>query len=265
MPSHLPFSSKLLCAAVALLSSLSAPLVWAQTQPASAAPAPTAAEQPAPLTFNIGATTDYRYRGISQSRLKPALQGGVDYTLAGFYVGAWASTIQWLKDAGARSPLELDLYGGYKGEITKDLTYDVGVLRYQYPRYRSVAAIVSPHTLELYGALTYSVATLKYSHSTTNVFGIPDSKGSGYLDLTATFDVGGGFSVVPHVGHQRVTGAFSKAASYTDFSVGVSKDFSGAVVALALVGTNADKNFYVSPSGKALGKTGATLGVKYTF
>ena len=67
------------------------------------------------LSFNVGAVTDYRYRGISQSRLKPALQGGADFAhKSGFYVGTWASTIKWIKDAGGDAPAELDLYGGYK-------------------------------------------------------------------------------------------------------------------------------------------------------
>ena len=66
---------------------------------------------------NVGLTTDYRYRGISQTRLKPALQGGVDYGLpAGFYVGAWASTIKWIDDIpGGDSSVEIDLYGGREG------------------------------------------------------------------------------------------------------------------------------------------------------
>ena len=60
-----------------------------------------AAEAVAPLSFNLSLTSDYRYRGISQSRVKPALQGGADYAFAnGFYIGSWASTINWIKDAG---------------------------------------------------------------------------------------------------------------------------------------------------------------------
>ena len=67
------------------------------------------------LSYNVGVTTDYRYRGISQSRLQPALQGGVDYAdKSGFYVGAWASTIKFIKDSGAaKGNVELDLYGGF--------------------------------------------------------------------------------------------------------------------------------------------------------
>jgi uncharacterized protein (TIGR02001 family) len=73
------------------------------------------------LAFNVGAVSDYRYRGISQTRVKPALQGGVDYTLGSFYVGAWASSIKWIKDAGGDAGVEIDVYGGYKGEIVKDV------------------------------------------------------------------------------------------------------------------------------------------------
>src|ERR1019366_7595367 len=93
-----------------------------------------------PITYNIGAVSDYRYRGISQSKLHPALQGGVDYAQGPFYAGTWLSTIDWVKDAGkavgvdsGNAPAEWDLYGGTKGDIIKDtLSYDVGVLAYVY-------------------------------------------------------------------------------------------------------------------------------------
>ncbi len=225
-----------------------------------------AADEPAsPLTFNVGVTSDYRYRGISQSRLKPALQGGIDYASpSGFYVGTWASTIKWIKDAGGDADVEIDVYGGYKGEISKGLGFDVGVLTYQYPGNKLAT---SANTTELYGALTFGPATLKYSHSVTNLFGFSDSKGSGYIDLSAGFDMGEGITVTPHIGYQRVHKL--SVASYTDYSVTVSKDFSGVVLSAAIVGTDAKKvdgvPVYVSPSGKNLGKTGLVVGAKYNF
>ena len=226
--------------------------------------APAAAPPADPLSFNIGVVSDYRYRGISQSRLKPALQGGIDYAdPSGFYVGTWASTIKWIKDAGGDAKVEIDLYGGYKGEIIKDLTYDVGVLAYQYPSHKLA---VSPNTVELYGAITYGPATLKYSHSVSNLFGFDDSKGSGYLDLSATFDAGG-ISLAPHVGYQKVKNYTT--ASYTDYSFTVSKDFSGLLLSAALVGTQTKdvpgSYAYVSPDGKNLGKATVVLGIKKTF
>jgi uncharacterized protein (TIGR02001 family) len=218
----------------------------------------------ADVAFNAGLVTDYRYRGISQSRLKPALQGGVDYSNGGFYLGAWGSTIKWIKDIpNGGANVEVDLYGGYKGEIVKDLGYDVGVLAYVYP---SNDLPVDADTQEIYGALTYGPATLKYSHAVSNLFGNADSKNSYYVDLSATFDVAG-FSVVPHVGYQKVKNL--SVASYTDYSITVSKAFGAFVPSLAIVGTDADKGFYVpganANSTKFLGKTALVLGLKYNF
>lgn len=212
----------------------------------------------ADVAFNAGVVTDYRYRGISQSRLKPAVQGGIDYTAGAFYVGAWASTIKWIKDAGGGANTELDIYGGYKFELAKDTTLDLGILGYIYSGHDVTP---SPNTTEVYGALTYGPATLKYSHSTTNLFGFGNSKGSGYLDLNATFEVAG-LSLTPHIGRQVVKN--TGAASYTDVSLTVSKDVGGGVVLSAtLVDTNTAA--YVGAGNKDLGKSGIVLGAKVNF
>lgn len=233
----------------------------------SATPAAFAQEAASMFAFNVGAVSDYRYRGISQTRLKPALQGGADVTLpAGFYVGTWASTIKWIKDAGGDADIEWDIYGGWKGEVAKDLTLDVGVLRYQYPR---AHLAVSPNTTELYAALTFGPATLKYSHSVTNLFGFADSENSGYLDLSASFDVGGGFMLAPHVGYQRV--AHNSDFSYTDVSLTLSKEVvKGLTASVAAVATDTKEingvKAYASPAnGKNLGRAGVVVGVKYAF
>ncbi len=217
-------------------------------------------ENPAPV--NLSVASEYRYRGISQTRFQPAAQGGIDFAAKnGLYVGTWASTIKWIKDAGGNANFEWDFYGGYKGEITKDLTFDVGGLYYYYHRNDLNP---SANTFEVYGALTYSVFTLKYSHSTTNLFGFTNSKGSGYLDLTANYDLGDGWSVAPHIGHQWVS-HFNKA-SYTDYSLTVGKDIGkGWNLSAALVGTDADKTTYVSPSGQFLGRTTVVAMAKYNF
>lgn len=216
----------------------------------------------ADLAFNVSATTDYRYRGISQTRLKPAVQGGVDYSNGGFYLGAWASNIKWIKDLGGDAAVEVDVYAGYKGEWSPGLAYDLGVLTYQYPRNKLGP---NANTTEVYGALSYGPATLKYSHAVSDTFGNPDSDGSTYLELSASFDFAG-FSVVPHVGHQEINGPLSGPGSYTDYAVTVSKAFSGIVVSGALVGTDADKGYYSSPAnGKELGKSTFVLSVKYNF
>ncbi|MBH9551649.1 TorF family putative porin [Inhella gelatinilytica] len=212
-----------------------------------------------PVSFNASAVSDYRYRGISQTRLQPALQAGADFAHAsGFYLGAWGSTIRWVKDGGGQANTELDLYGGYKTDIGSGLTLDVGVLKYLYADHKLT---ISPNTLEIYGALSAGPATLKLSRSTSNLFGFGDSKGSLYADLSATFDVGGGYTVTPHVGRQTVkrNGAFS----YTDYSLTVNKEAAGVVWGLAVVGTNTEA--YVGAKGKDLGKSGLVLSAKLNF
>jgi uncharacterized protein (TIGR02001 family) len=208
------------------------------------------------VAFNASVVTDYRYRGISQTRLKPAVQGGVDFTAGAFYLGGWASTIKWIKDGGGDANVEIDLYGGYKGEISKGLGYDIGLLTYQYP---SNGLNPSANTLEIYGAVTAGPVTAKYSHSTTNLFGFANSKGSGYLDISATFDVGG-FAVTPHIGRQTVKN--NGAYSYTDYSLAISKEVAGITWSATLVDTSTSA---YTGAGKDLGKSGIVLGAKMAF
>ncbi len=249
----------------------------------TALPSAVQAEDAPSTTFNVGVVSDYRYRGISQSGLKPALQGGIDYSNPnGLYLGTWLSTIKWIKDAGklvtpnvdsGNTPAEWDLYGGYKGEITKELTYDVGGLYYLYVNNKTgnvPASLAGPkganaNTFELYGALTFGPITAKYSHSLTDTFGYGKSKNSGYLDVTATFDLGSGFSLAPHVGHQTIKSS-NPSAAYTDYSLTLSKDLgSGFSVTAAAVGTDADKTVYLRPDGKFTGKSALVVGAKYSF
>ncbi|WP_051236590.1 TorF family putative porin [Ottowia thiooxydans] len=248
-----------LIAGMALLAAAMSASAQTATPPAESAPA--AAAPASPLSFNVGLISDYRYRGISQSRLNPALSGGVDYAhSSGFYVGTWLSSIQWIKDAGGDTSAEWDVYGGYKG-TAGPIGYDVGVLRYMYP---SNKLGVSPNTTEIYGAVTWEMVTVKYSHSVTNLFGFDNSKNSGYLDVSAAFDLGNGWSLTPHVGRQWIKN--NGAASYTDYSLTVGKDLgSGFTASAAIVGTDASKSLYATPSGRFTGRTGLVVGIKYTF
>ena len=220
------------------------------------------------VSFNAAVTSDYRYRGISQTRLHPALQGGADYVHnpSGFYAGAWGSTIKWTGDAGGDGSVELDLYAGKRGQLGADISYDVGVLAYVYPSngLKRVAGFANADTTELYGQLGYGPAYLKYSHAVTNLFGFIDSKNSGYLDIGANVDAGGGYTVNLHAGHQKVKHAGQ--ADYTDWKIGATKDFGVVTGALAVIGTNAGKTAYASPAnGKFLGKTALQLTVSKVF
>lgn len=235
---------------VALASALLASGAMAQS---------TAPEPDYSYSFNVGAVSDYRYRGLSQTRLQPAFQFGADFSHAsGFYIGTWGSTIKWISDGGGDADVEVDIYGGYKTTFG-DFGLDVGVLRYLYP---GSDLAVNPDTTEIYVGGTWGPATLKYSHAVTNLFGFADSKNSYYVDLSATFDTGyWGLMLTPHVGYQKVKN--NDASSYTDWSLTVSKEFMpGLTGSLSYVSTDID---VPGPGGRNLGKSGAVVGVKYTF
>jgi len=239
--------SKLL---LALLASSSA--AFAQTAPAAPE-----------VTYNVGVVSQYRYRGLAQTKGQPALQGGVDYANAsGYYLGAWASQIKWIEDISATSSgkTELDLYGGYKFKAS-DLDFDVGFLRYQY-----VGNNLNPNanTNEVYGAVTSGVHTLKLSYAMTNLFGAVNTKGADYLDWTANYDLGSGLTLSPHLGRAFV----ANGLSYSDGALTLAKDMGGGLTATAAAIVTNAKNpsaFNGPVSGYATGKSAVVVGLKYGF
>lgn len=249
---------KKLILATAISAALTSGIASAQTAPA----APEAKKPDHEVSFNLGVASEYRYRGISQSRFDPALQGGADYTHnpTGLYAGTWFSTIKWIKDAGGGNKnVEIDVYGGKKGDLGGGFSYDVGGLYYWYPDNN-----LNPraNTFELYGKVGYGPAYVKYSHSLTNLFGFADSKNSGYLDVGADVDLGSGYTLNLHAGHQWVN--HNNAFSYSDYKVGVTKEFFGVGFNLAVIGTDADKALYRADN-KFSGKTALVLTATKSF
>lgn len=239
------------------------------------------AEEDSPHTFtgNVTLASEYIYRGIGQTNREPAIQGGFDYShSSGFYLGTWASNVSWLSDTGTpglSNSIEWDFYGGFRGGFANDWTYDVGVLRYYYPG-TYPAGFVSPDTTEVYGAIGWKWISLKYSHSTTDLFGWrspagQDTEGSGYLDLSASYDLGNGWGINGHVGHQKVKDYDD--ASYTDWKIGVTKDVGFGTVGLAYIDTNANgdcgvggtANPYCNVPGKDLGSGRGVITFSKTF
>jgi len=192
--------------------------VAAALAPSYAVTSAQAADAPSPhtLTGNVGLYSQYIFRGLTQTNRDPAVQGGFDYAhSSGFYAGTWASNISWLRDGGSYNgggSGEFDFYGGYKGDIGKTgLTFDVGTLYYLYPGDVNTPANafnIKADTWEIYGALGWKWFTAKYSHSISNkTFGVRDSSGTYYLDLSAALPLGGsGFTLGVHYGIQKFKG-----------------------------------------------------------
>jgi len=221
----------------------------------AAAQAAAAPASPHTFTGNLTLASEYLYRGIAQTRGKPALQGGFDYAhSSGFYLGTWGSNISWISDAvaGASSSLEVDVYGGYKGTISGDWGFDLGALTYIYPGSGKPTGASKPDTTEIYGAVSYKWLSLKYSRTTGSLFGWTKTSdgskttGSGYLDLSGTWDLGGGFGLTGHLGRQTVRGRSS--ASYSDWKIGITKDLGFGTLGMAYSATNAKADCNSTPT-----------------
>jgi uncharacterized protein (TIGR02001 family) len=151
---------------------------------------------------NVGVTSDYVFRGISQSNEEAAIQGGVDFTCGKFYAGFWGSSVS---DFANPDGLELDLYAGFKTTIGK-LTLDLGVIYYTYPGVVSDIAnyfeFKAGASAEVWKGGTVG-ATVFYSPEYTYEWG-----------AVATYELG--FSqALPKVG--MFTPTFSALYGYSDF------------------------------------------------
>lgn len=266
------------------------------------AQAPAAPASPHTLTGNVGLYSQYIFRGLTQTNRKPALQGGFDYGhSSGLYVGTWASNISWLKEnfstpgnttgqyeSGAS--LEWDFYGGFKNTFGKsDFTYDFGLLYYYYPGSVKPATLCTygtvgcpkANTTELYAALGWKWIVVKYSHSIDNkTFGVPDSRGTYYLEVNADVPIGGsGLTANLHWGTQKYKGhpagqTFSndELFSYNDWKIGLSyalpKDF---VVGAFYSDTGSANNLGFGstseggPFPRNIAKSTGTIFIKKTF
>lgn len=254
--------------------------------------APASAGAGSSFTGNVAFVSDYRFRGISQTWKRPAVQAGFDYSHAsGLYLGTWASNVSgnsYNNGAG----LELDLYGGYKFAVADGVVLDVGALAYVYPGARLNSAPGQPtgnkyDNVDVYAAVSAGAFSAKLSVAATDYFGLDgttagyayfnalpangSSKGSAYLDLNYGLELGQGVNAGLHLGHLWVRQY--GALSYTDWKLSLSKEvkeLGGLTFSVALVGTDADKALYqagdsAAQRAKRLGQTGVVLGVAKTF
>ncbi len=280
-------SSLAALSAAALASSAALAQTTPAPAPAPAATAPAAAEPAKPEpdwtgTANIGLYSQYVFRGLTQTNEKPAVQGGFDLAhKSGFYVGTWASNVNWISDItpSVSASMEWDFYGGYKGSLPADFGYDLGALYYYYPGNYTAApnGYTKPDTTELYAALSWKFLSLKYSYSVNGkTFGVPDSRGSSYLDLTASYDVVekvndaiGKVTLFGHLGHQWYTGNLNGFANsnynYGDWKVGASTEVYGVTVGIYGTGTNAQAQYYTNVYGKDISRGQFVAYVQKTF
>jgi len=190
---------------------------------------------------NVALTSDYVFRGVSQTDEDPAIQGGLDLGHdSGLYIGAWASNVDFNEEdstdpaADDAANMELDVYLGYANEIG-DISYDVSFLRYIYP-----GADADLDYNELIVTLGYSdfTGTLAYSNDVFNT-----DETSIYYNLSYAHEFMDAFTVTAGAGYydfdENVSGA-GAPDSYVDYHLGVGKSLVGFDFDLSWYDTNSD-------------------------
>jgi uncharacterized protein (TIGR02001 family) len=198
----------------------------AQDDAPAAADAEAPAEEESPnLTWNLAVTSDYVFRGISQTDYKPALQGGLDYAFGdtGLYVGAWASNVDFADGDGP--DIELDYYIGWNHDLSDSLNLDLQLVRYSYLGENDAYGNIDYN--EVIGALAYDeklTFTVAYANDYAN-----SGYSSLYYNLAGSWDVGNDFALNAGVGRTNFS---DDVGSYTDWNLGVSRQFGPVNVAL---------------------------------
>ena len=162
------------------------------------------------VAWNLGVTSDYVFRGYSQTTEDPAIFGGVDVTVGSFYAGAWASNVDFGDDTDA----EFDIYGGYRTEAS-GFAVDVGVVGYLYVSQPAGAdydyAEFKAAASRAFGPVTLGAA----------VYWSPDFLGADeeatYVEANAAFSPAAKWTVSGAVGHQ----ALDVNADYATWNAGV--------------------------------------------
>lgn len=166
---------------------------------------------PISVAFNVGAATDYRYRGVSQTDNKGYGFGGADLTIESIgYAGAWISNVNFRNGTG----LEYDLYAGIR-PVVGPITVDLGVIRYGYSHGQTLRQTYTEWKVAPSMAVGPATVGLAYFYS-DNFF--VESGAANYYELNGSLPIGKTpFSVSGAIGRQQVKGPLD----YTTWNLGV--------------------------------------------
>ncbi|MCZ6802516.1 MAG: TorF family putative porin [Proteobacteria bacterium] len=181
------------------------------------------------FSANVALSTDYMYRGGSQTLEQAAISGGFDYGhSSGIYIGTWASNI----DFGDSANIEIDVYGGIAGEFSNGIAWDIGGLYYAYPGVKGVDDAGGDFDFaEAYGSLGYTFGGMPLEPSLGVFFAwSPDYFGevgdSYYVAVDVGFSLPYGIGLAFQYGNQMFDDEAAAGTDYSHYSVGLSKDIS---------------------------------------
>lgn len=186
-----------------------------------------------PISANLTYTTDYVFRGISQNDEKFAVQGGFDFEHeeTGIYVGTWASNV-----AAGTGTVELDGYVGWARSFG-DFGLDIGYIHYNYPG----ASALNTDEIYIGGSWMWFEAMYAYTIS-KEYFSIPDSKGTQYFMVGASYELPIGLTIGGHYGMTKfdgtVAGVPNSDLDYDDYKISLGYSYGGFDFELAYTDTD---------------------------
>lgn len=187
------------------------------------------------VSGNLAFVTNYIFRGISQTRNLPAIQGGLTYTFPiNVYLNLWGSNVQFFDSHGAAATVEFDTIIGYRNTYGDNFAYDLNFGRYNYPgarhaNYNELNTVFNYYFLQVglgysanvfntHSSGTYYLGGINYDIPSTWVYGVTD------LNLLAT------------IGHYSLPVAAGN--SYNDYNIQLSKAFKNYRIAGQWTSTN---------------------------
>jgi uncharacterized protein (TIGR02001 family) len=195
------------------------------------------------LTGNIGLTSNYIFRGISNSDDHVAVQGGLDYNHdSGFFLGTWMSSVDFDEGDSNNASVEWDLYGGY-AKTWNGITFNGRFLYYLYPGVHGARARAYDFW-ELQGTVSGTLAGFALSANIDWANDFYGASGDGlYIQGNISYPFLQYFAVEGHIGHQSIDENDKYGApSYADWSLGVSATYQGLKLGVYYIDTNISKN-----------------------
>lgn len=235
-------------------------------------------EAPAASLFSgdVQFKSNYVARGVSQSLGQPSVHGEIDYNSGdGVYGGLDGSSINWIDQLhpGDSVSLDVDAWLGYRRHFGAGWTAKAGFMRVQFPGHyvQQSPPVGQPNFTEAFGYAAWNGLSAQLSYAITNYVGAPDSKGTLYLNVSASQSVGGAWTLTASLGHvaeagrDPVTDRSNSRFDYTDYKLSATCDLgSGMSLTVAHTWTNADPHIYIL-NGYALGGHHTWLALKKGF